>query len=582
MKKAINPFEFDGADKLSKEQIVSFFTDDFNYQRFIWSKRNIFLTGERGTGKTMTLRYYSLPVQIEKAKQEENEIDLSIACIHISCNTPLTSKREHELLDDFPASTLSEHFLVISMMDAIVKSIQQIPDVLKGVETAPLQSELEYLWGIKFPNTGRPFIEKLIQVIFKQSVNAQKVANSHKLNNLYEDALSFSSGVIPLLNCFRKAPKLKDTHFALMMDDVHDLNIHQIKALNSWISYRDNTAFSFKVATAKVDDPVYATRSGGTILPDHDFINVDMSSPFRDKASPYGKLARKLVKIRLENADIKGISPDDFFPIHPGLSADLKLCEVEALKEAQSKYPEGSDKKIQDYVYKYKRVLYFRKKVTSTANRPPYSGFDLMVHMSTGVIRHLLMPCYFMFDRMTSELTMPDQRVTQITPAIQTEVIRNISQQKWQWLEKHIANSIEGCSRQQGKQIYQLFDNLAVLFRERLIHHKSEPRALTFTISGKKFHGTKELMELIKIARKAQYLFCYKGSGKDSGKREDYYAPLRILMAERKLDPVGQHAVISLQASNLWAAATQNTKIPLTSTSIKGQNNSPTQQQILW
>ena len=57
MNLANNPFQFEAANNLTDEMIADYYIDDFNYSRFIQSKRNIFLVGERGSGKTMALLF---------------------------------------------------------------------------------------------------------------------------------------------------------------------------------------------------------------------------------------------------------------------------------------------------------------------------------------------------------------------------------------------------------------------------------------------------------------------------------------------------------------------------------------------
>jgi hypothetical protein len=68
---------------------------------------------------------------------------------------------------------------------------------------------------------------------------------------------------------------------------------------------------------------------------------------------------------------------------------------------------------------------------------------------------------------------------------------------------------------------------------------------------------------LLNIARKAQLLYTYSSSSKEAGSREIYYMPNRILCPDRGLDPVGQHARVSLTAESLFLAASENKKIPL-------------------
>ena len=65
-----NPFQYEAANNLSEEMIAAFYVEDFNFSRVIQSKRNILLVGERGSGKTMTLLYNSLRVQLAKHAKE--------------------------------------------------------------------------------------------------------------------------------------------------------------------------------------------------------------------------------------------------------------------------------------------------------------------------------------------------------------------------------------------------------------------------------------------------------------------------------------------------------------------------------
>ena len=67
-------------------------------------------------------------------------------------------------------------------------------------------------------------------------------------------------------------------------------------------------------------------------------------------------------------------------------------------------------------------------------------------------------------------------------------------------------------------------------------------------------------MEL-EIARKAQFLYMKSGPAKEKGKRETYYVPNKMLWPDRGLDPHGQHARVSIKATDLWAAS-QGTEIP--------------------
>ena len=556
-----NPFEYAGANDLSEDMILDYYIEDFNYSRFIQSKRNLLLVGERGCGKSMTLRYNSWPLQRLKANRENHDPPLNMIGVYIPCNTPLIHKRESQLLDDFQASVLSEHHLVLSLVYHIALTLASIPDVMKEADDEQLRSRIEFIFGTELKRNVQ-FFQAIMDFVEKENLRTQRTVNDRKSPSVeYEDTFSFSSTVMPILGCTRTIPKLQDSHFMLLIDDAHDLNSHQIRALNSWIAYRDHSLFSFKVAIASLSEGSLSTASGGAILESHDYTRIDMMRPFHNEASDFGKLARQIMKRRLEKFGILA-SPEDFLPSSPQLQRDLGEAEKAVRSEAKQRY--GSDsKKNADHVYKYKRAHYFRSR-SSKANRPEYSGFDTLRFLSTGVIRNLLSPCYWMYEKMLSrqsEMNTDPPSILEIPPSIQSEVIIERSRDLWDRLREGLDKSIEGCSQENALRCYQLLDNLAVHFRERLLHHKSEPRTNSFTISARTPDLMNKLNPLFDILKEAQLLYIRSGTAKERGQREPYYVPNRMLWPERGLDPHGQHARVSLGAAQLWAAADNDKQI---------------------
>jgi len=577
-----NPFEYEAATKLSYDKIVDFYIEDYNYSRFIRSRRNVILVGERGTGKSMALLFNSFPVMQVQAERKKKKLGFDVICIYIPCNTPLTHRAEYQLLGEYEASVVSEHFLVLATMYAIADTLFKIEDILEGVDENQLKRQIVFALDLELPDSV-PVFEGLKQTIQREVTRSQRVLNSRVKDAFYDAALSFSSGVLPLLNILKKVKKLESSHFALMFDDAHDLNPYQVKVLNSWIAYRDNSLFSFKVATAKVDQPTLITASGGTVLEGHDFTLVDMEQAYQSQYTDFGRLAREVLGKRLDNLHINK-SPEEFFPINPQFKEDLAECEEKIREKAREKYPDGSPKQIADYIYKYTRAEYFRSR-SPRANLPHYSGFDTLVHLSTGIIRNLLEPCFWMYDAVYSRRKSEGEEspvIQEIPHSIQNEIVLDRSRRKWTLIREGLDSSIEGCSREQREQIYRLFDNLAILFRERLHKHESEPRAIVFTISEVDFEHRHELEELLRIARKAQILYTRSGSAKDQGRREVYYVPNRILWPERGLDPHGQHARVSIKAQHLWAAAANNVKIPMDKAEETGDREQIDLQGVLF
>lgn len=560
MNKYINPFEYDAASNLSPEMVVDIFVEDNNYSRFIQSNRNVFLLGERGSGKSMTLLYNSLRYQSIKSSENNSVLGKKFIGIYIPCKTPLTQKNEYLLQqNEYLSAVVSEHFLCATILYSISSALLEFKEQFVESDDNGFRKNLEFILENKLPDCSN-LLESIVLFSNREIGKAQK-----SLINDYtkpvEDSFSFVSTVLPFLELIKGLDFFNGSHFMFLFDDVHDLNPYQRKILNSWMSYRDHSLFSIKVASAKVVEPEYKTLSGGSLLEGHDFILIDLEKPFQNPFSPFGKLAKDIIKKRLNIIGVD-VEPDEYFSINKKFKSGLDKSKIEAEKKANLKFKNGTSKQISDYVYKYGRAGYFRNR-SSKANRPPYSGLDTIVHISTGVIRNLLEPCYWMFDRAYSIEHEGNQSyiVNKISPKIQTEIILERSERAWERLDEGLDKVVEGCSRSDAVKIYNLFDVLITHFRARLMSSISEPRAIVFTISSYTQKYQDKLGPLLDIARRAQYLYLRQGPSKDDGKRETYYVPNRILMPSRGLDPEGQHARVSLKANDILNA-TEGVKIP--------------------
>jgi hypothetical protein len=546
-----NPFEYEQATTLTRDFVNTVFIENHSFTRFIQSTRNVILSGERGSGKSMTLLYNSLSFRTAQNHSGEQEH----LGIYIPCNTTLTHKREFELFDskEFPP-LVSEHFMVLGIAHAIATELDAVPALLDAEADAQLREELEYVLGIQLASSGTA-LRTFMLYLEKESTRSQTALNALRHDEFRASAYTFSSLVHPFLLALRRTARFRESHFLLLFDDAHDLNIHQKRTLNSWLAYRDRSAFSFKVAVADLLAYDFQTVSGSTILEGHDFLVIDLQKPFQSSGSDFGKMARDVIEKRLLSVGVQ-VTADAFFPQSRDFEADMELCREETEREAALRYPDPSDtKKRRDYVYKYARVKYFRGR-NPKSNLPPYAGMETIAHLSTGVIRNLLMPCYWMYDAVYSERPLTQgELIVSVSPEVQSKVIHNQSARLWHWMQHSLVSSIENCTLADSNRIFQFFDNLGVLFRARLLQEASEPRAIAFSVSGWNDDLELNLRPLLAICRRAQLLYFREGAAKDEGRRETYYVPNRMLWPIRGLDVVGQHARVSLKARDIWAAA---------------------------
>lgn len=562
MIKIKNPFEYEAANNLSDEDIINYYIEDYNYSRFIRSTKNIFLIGERGSGKTMTLLYNSFKIQYKNNKISGMQVDYEKIGVHIPCNTPLFHKKEYKLLNnDHQKYIICEHFLVLSILYAIADTISVSKELVEATEPhrEEFLGELKYTWDAVFNDKASNFFEAIKQYVNKETIDTQKYINRYDSDAFYAGALSFSSTILPFLNILRRVELLKNSHFMLMIDDAHDMNEYQIKTLNSWISFRDHSVFSFKVATAKIGRALRTTSTEGVILEGHDYLTVDMEQELQNRESTFAKWAREIVLKRLQKVNIS-IDPEEFFPANKEQTAQLEEYKEKAREIALGKYRDDQ-KAISDYVYKYHRAMYFRER-SDKANKPPYAGFETIVECSTGIIRNLLDPCYWMFDNVINN---SPNNITNIPSSVQNEVISSRSQRLWDDLQDGLDTRIPNCSADQANQIYSLFDKLMILFSQRLKADIAEPRAIVFSISASEDVEKKqieELRDLFEIAMKAQYMYMRRRSGKEKGTQVTLYVPNRMLFPARGLDVHGQFSHVSIKAGDLCNAAFRNKNIP--------------------
>ena len=558
-----NPFEFEAANKFSVEEMVDYFISDENYTRFLASRKNLYLVGDRGTGKTMALRFFSLPVQhcFSRRSEYSGGSIFNIIGVYVPCRKPDLGKTEPDLLDPFLGRLNGEHLLITAMVAGLADALNAVGAIISPDEELQLRNEIPFLLNWELP-IGKPVFAALGAAARRESIQAQRALNRRTVDSHYENVATFATTFQPLVEILTTTvASLRDSHFSLMFDDAEDLSAFQNETLNSWIAVRDTSRISFKVATSAVDQRALRTSSGGGLLERHDFIWVNLEQDFQNSEAAYGKMARKIVDRRLTQIGFND-GADAFFPANSLLAEALATASEQARTEAVKLGLTG--RQIRDYVHKMERALYFRNR-PAQANRPPYSGFDLLVHVSTGVIRYLLEPCYEMYDKALSERPNNAEPVKIIPPRIQTECLERMSKRRWEWIKSGFNCSIKGCTAADAVHIYNLVDQLAVLFRRRLEQHNSEPRAISFSVSGSgNLDATRieQLEHVLLAARRAQILFQRRSTAKVEGRSEIYYTFDRLLWIDRGLDPVGQNARVSIEARYLHEAAFQNRPLP--------------------
>lgn len=553
-----NPFVFDRPNNISVAEFIQFYIKENIYTRFLESTRNIILIGVRGSGKTSTLRYYSFPVQLANPEVENK---YTVIGIHIPSKHPLFGKREYLLYENInKQSVVVEHFLCINIISCICETFLSTPNCLEittEIEQSILKN-LSFILEAELPSSNSLF-ESIKLFVSKEANSSQRKLNNDDFESFIDFAFSFSNTIIPLLEQLKNIPSLREAHFSLLFDDVQDLGIIHQKTINSWMSFRDNKLFSFKVATAEIK-PSYITLSGGVILEGHDFVKIDLTKKLFNKASEFSLFAKEVISKRLHIAGIK-VSVDEFLPVSESFIKGIDEGKAKARALAIIKYPENKGTQINDYVAKYGRAIYFRER-NPKSNLPIYSGFETLVDISTGVIRNLLTPIYFMYEKQISNQN--SNKILEIPVLVQRDIIIKRSEDFWEKIN-NIDSEIENCTDELAKRINNFFNNLMIYLKKRLKNEKiSEPRALNFIVSNVSSLEEQSIIdEILDASLRSTLLYKRLVNHKSTGVKIPLYVPNRMMLPAHGLDAHGQYSHFAIKAKHFLEASINNKEIPL-------------------
>jgi hypothetical protein len=589
-----NPFVHERAVVIDDDLIVEWFCDDFNLARLITSTQNTFLIGNRGSGKTMMFKYSDITsLRYVLSALNNNRIkDLRkppvFFGVYVPCREGALYKNESKLYDSEPKqSAVSKHMLALYLLFRLLYSLGRIPVALLNMITDDidhkvLHNGLEEILNRDI-NRNRGLFNETASIVNQMNREAQNILNDPYKEKKFDIYHTAETILFPIFDLFGVCKILNNFHIIFLIDDADALDSDQMRFLNSWVGYRGHTAYSFKIAISRRIDYDFKTASKGDLSEGHDYTVIPLEYPYHHEKSDFGKLARSIIQKRLERISLDK-DPMLYFPINKKMAEDLEKCKQQLKRKLNDEHPEYDTKQITDKVYKYHRSTYFRKRYegktdVGKTSYPPYSGFELITYISTGIIRNLLEPCYKMYDEAYDQLDEDKKHtgVRVIPPTVQTAVINSISHDKWRSLESGLSIRLKGVTREDDKRIYNLFSELASLFHRRLMSDISEPNANSFSVVGWDDVSERDKADLeryLDIAERAQLIYTRMGSTKDKKRLEKYYIPNRALWPKVGLDPHGQHARIYLSA-NVLLRASEGREIPF-------DKDKPKYQEVLF
>ena len=545
----VNPFEIKTPEQNSAKDIVELFVDVFPDFGQILEKGHTFLNGPRGSGKSMMFRYMQPDCQMLVKECEAK--DLEYFSVYVGIKQTSINNSDLARLDSHASILFNEHLLSTFVVSNVLNSIRETfgehmnnysselytfykEIFVKYVGYSSFQIDTEVSSVIQ----GADLLLHMINVVEDMErvclSYCKRIALANDVNIPYEgpltDFVDFVEPVILGLKSLSMFPQ--DKPFYILIDDAGYLNLPQTKVLNTWVSYRSTKNICLKIST-QLDYKTHLTSNGKRIDAPHDFSEIDISTRYTSSKNTYNDRIREIVKKRIKKYLQVEISPEDFFPENEKQQEEIKkIAEELRIANEDPTRPHAAA----DAVKRYARPEYMKRmqKEKKAGFHYSYAGFDQLVAISSGIIRHFLAPAQAMFS--TAVALNNDNPVYCITSKIQDDIIKEYSDgflyNEFDDMRKDKAVPDETLDN--SEKIYNIVDALGRLFHMILVSNAADRRVFSVALTD---NPDKELYNILDMCE--QYGYIHKGSiGNKSGTgRNRLYVLSRILAPHFKLDP---------------------------------------------
>ncbi len=544
-----NPFQITTPEDLSAEEMVKLFVDVFSDFQKVIDPGHVFLMGPRGVGKSMMFRY--LQPDCQSLKNNCDVTKLPFLGIYVPLKNTNFSMTELKRLEDRHASELlNEHILVTFFSVKIFESLLTMKQGLEKIGIKELidfynNIFLDFLWNIPEEEkkigdncTVVDILKKMMNIMekrYKSAMNyTKKLAFTMEIIPFEDELFDYLDFLLPLLDGMSEI--INHGIIYLLIDDAQCLSHTQTHILNSWVSTRTSRRVSLKIST-QYNYKSFYTVQGSTIDSPHDFSLIDMASIYTGtNKSKYRNRIEEIVNKRLRLYGIE-TSATEFF--EPDSEQEKKIEKYAEKYRQEFDAGNGKGYNRSDDAIRYARPDFIKSLAGTSKNSSTYSysGFEQLVHLSSGVVRYFLEPAHLMYAK---ELTNGNDNISKISSSIQNEIVREEA-------NKFLFNELDrikigihenAIPSSDIDMLTNLIKGLGGLFREILLSERSERRVFSIAISDE---PSKKVSDVLALGIRLGY-FQQSTIGKKNaifGGRTKLYIMNRRLAPIWTLDPNG-------------------------------------------
>ena len=551
-----NPFQITSPEDLRADETISLFVDVFTDFQKIIDPGHVFLIGPRGTGKSMMFRYLMPDCQCLARKCTLAELPFLGVYVPLK-NTNFALAELRRLEHRHASDILNEHLLVthfcVKIFNTLAKpelypvndgntpAVKQfyndifLPTFFKAT---PTDSDYQ-LWDVCSIAEIFAKMSRMSEVLYTEALSyAKRLAFRTDLIPYDGPLCDYIGFLLPILTALSKIPGFPGGSIYLLVDDAHWLAEIQARVLNSWVATRTSRKVSFKVST-QYNYRTYYTLTGATIDTPHDYSEIDIATIYTgNNKSKYRDRIADIVKKRLDTFGIKDITAEYFFPEDEEQEHEIRRLG----EEYKNKFDLGEGKGYyrSDDALRYARPDFIKSFAgqKKSSSKYSYAGFNQLVHLSSGVVRHFIHPAHLMYAEAKSQ--SGGEVIKFIPPSIQNEIVReeanNFLFSDLEKIEKEGHDLAP--PKEDIKKLSNLIQGLGGLFRQILLSERSERRVFSIAFSDVPSNTVEHILDLgVQLGYFHRSTIGRKDS--KSGGRTRLYVLNRRLAPIWNLDPTG-------------------------------------------
>lgn len=497
-----NPFEIKPPEELSATLLHKLFVKEYTEHNALIGNYHTFIYGSRGSGKSMHFRYLEPKCQIIEFGSLENFLksESPFTGVYINCNKADFTKTDFKnLLNNseieraLVEKTLT-HYFVMDIAESTLKTcIEQFGELLNEEKEKRIINQITELY---FTNTTAKSLNELRMIFRNEKKKINDSVTEYQINyglqgNRLEIKTDFFADVSldedtflsRLFVSLRNEVIRREIPYYLLFDEANELFDFQKKIINTLISQRKHSLVCIKVSCQSLSYKVNTDLKDRPIQETHDYYLIDLDSLYTTDKHTYYDRIKEIAERRLKIADFKVKTIKELIPENPEEVEKIKKADEYTAKE----YDELSDKKPSskvDYIRKYSKARFFQSFLKKTSYG--YTGFDNLVHFSSGIIRSFLEPCYSMLNEYKKRNPTKDiKEIDYIPYEIQRYEIEKYSNS---FITIEIKEPIK--LRPQNSEerkilegLNNLLESIGTLFSMRLKNKESrEPRIISFAV----------------------------------------------------------------------------------------------------